>query len=200
LDIDMSITLPTPDEDLERFFDFFWADDDAWVYTPIARFSGTPNVQWQPLMFHWPRQRGAVIEHLLKNAATPDLNCYFSPVLFERASPKKDAVLGSRTLWCDYDGNAPVAWPHGEPGSSVFVPRPTMRVESSGPGREHVYWGLDQLVTDADWIDDKNRALAYATGADTSGWDANQVLRPPHTFNRKYTPARPVVVTYWDRD
>lgn len=195
----MGISMPSPAEDLETFFDFFWAEDDCWVYTPISVDAGTPAMQWRPLMFHWPRQRDGLIRNMLQNNAQSNVNCYFSPVEFSRASPLKEAVLGSRTLWCDFDGNAPEAWPVGEPGTSVYVPQPTMRVESSGPGREHVYWGLDELVTDADWIDDKNRALAYATGADTSGWDANQVLRPPHTVNRKYDPPRPVVVTYWDR-
>lgn len=194
----MSLTLPTPVDDLHRFFEWFWADDDAWVYTPISIQNGTPKPTWEPLMFAWPRQRDNVVRYLLQNNARPDVNCYFSPVLFSRPSPLKEAVLGSRTLWVDFDGNAPDTWPQGESGSSLFVPRPTIRVESSGPGREHVYWGLDQLVTDADWIDDKNRALAYALGADTSGWDANQVLRPPHTMNRKYTPARPVRIAYWD--
>lgn len=194
----MAIPLPTPTDDLLKFFDFFWERDDAWVYTPISVDAGTPTMQWKPLMFHWPRQRDAVVAHVLKNNALPTVNCYFSPVLFKRASPVKDAVLGSRVLWCDYDGNAPQTWPVGEPGSTVFVPQPTMRVESSGPGREHVYWALDTFVTDVAWLDDKNRALAYATGADTSGWDANQVLRPPHTVNRKYDPPRPVVVTFWD--
>jgi len=42
-------------------------------------------------------------------------------------------------------------------------------------------------------IENINRALTYSLGADASGWDANQILRPPETHN--YKRDLPVVVS-----
>ena len=50
------------------------------------------------------------------------------------------------------------------------------------PDRQHVYWRLDNHVTPEEF-EGLNRALAYNIGADTSGWDGGQVLRPPYTVN-----------------
>jgi P4 family phage/plasmid primase-like protien len=69
------------------------------------------------------------------------------------------------------------------------LPQPTAVVKSS-PGREQFYWRLSMPVP-PEIGEDLNRRLAYALGADKSGWDLTQLLRPPGTKNRKYpdTPA-----------
>jgi hypothetical protein len=43
---------------------------------------------------------------------------------------------------------------------------------------------MDQLIP-VEKLEAVNRALTYELGADASGWDANQVLRPPGTLNHK---------------
>lgn len=69
--------------------------------------------------------------------------------------------------------------------------RPTIAIQSS-PGRYVGYW-----VTDGPASEELNRRLAYALGADTSGWDRTQVLRVPGTRNNKYE-KRPRVKLLWD--
>ena len=69
------------------------------------------------------------------------------------------------------------------------LPQPTAVVTSS-PGREQFYWRLSMPVP-PEIGEGLNRRLAYVLGADKSGWDLTQLLRPPGTKNRKYpdTPA-----------
>lgn len=70
------------------------------------------------------------------------------------------------------------------------LPDPTAVIESS-PGREQFYFRLSQPV--APEIGERlNRRLALAMGADDSGWDLTQLLRPPGTRNHKY-PEAPAV-------
>jgi hypothetical protein len=106
-------------------------------------------------------------------------------------------VLGSRVLWVDFDGNAPQEWSQEPDGLTPFVPPPTLIVQSSIPTHEHAYWLLDEFVTDIDELEDKNRSIAYLLHADTSGWDADQILRPPFTINMKRN--KPVTVKAWER-
>src|SRR5215217_4752114 len=70
------------------------------------------------------------------------------------------------------------------------MPEPTAVVESS-PGREQFYWGLESPMPpqEAELL---NRRLAFAMGADESGWDLTQLLRVPGTPNHKY-PEAPIV-------
>jgi hypothetical protein len=139
-------------------------------------------------MFSWPRQKAGVIRHVLKNTALKG-NVFYSPAVFSAASPKKESVLGSWVFWVDFDGNAPEEWPDS-------VPHPTLIVQSSLPSHQHCYWRLDKFLTDISALEDRNRAIAYLLGADTSGWDADQLLRPIHTTNYKRN--LPVVVKEWD--
>jgi hypothetical protein len=64
------------------------------------------------------------------------------------------------------------------------LPAPTAVVDSS-PGRQQFYWRLTAPVA-AEVGEQLNRRLAYAMGADKSGWDLTQLLRVPGTVNRKY--------------
>src|SRR5262249_42659726 len=77
-------------------------------------------------------------------------------------------------------------------GASVppHLPAPTITVQSS-PGRHHYYWALNRPVEPQEG-EELNRRLAYAMGADRSGWDLTQLLRPPGFANRKYQGA-PIV-------
>jgi hypothetical protein len=70
------------------------------------------------------------------------------------------------------------------------IPEPTAVVQSS-PGREQFYWGLasPMLPGEAELL---NQRIAYAMGADESGWDLTQLLRVPGTPNHKY-PEAPIV-------
>lgn len=172
-------------EELGAFFDYIWHDTQAYVYLPVE-FEG----KWTSFMFSWPRQRGAVIRHTLKWSAIK-ANVFYSPALYKVARPLKKDVLGSWVLWVDFDGNAPETW------QGVGVPEPLLRVQSSIPRHEHCYWPLDEFLTDVSMLEDRNRAIAYTLSADTSGWDADQILRPIHTTNHKR--GVPVTIKDWTR-
>lgn len=178
-------------DELSDFFDYLWGttapNKATFVYVPVKE-DGT----WRSFMFAWPRQKAAVIRHVLRFSAT-GADTYFAPSLFSRASPKKDAVMGSWCLWVDLDGNAT------EPDlQALGVPAPTLVVQSSLEGHEHWYWRLSEFVTDTSVIEDRNRSLAYRLKADSSGWDADQVLRPVGTMNYKRTSTLPVFIKSWE--
>jgi len=86
----------------------------------------------------------------------------------------KEHAAAVQALYVDGDG-AKVP-PH--------IPAPTAIVESS-PNREHYYWRLTHAI-DPKRAEDLNRRLAYAMGADKSGWDLGQLLRPIGTINHKH--------------
>jgi hypothetical protein len=176
-------------DELGEFFDYIWGDTEGFVYLPIQPDPYGPT-DWQGFMFQWPKQRAGVVRHVLRHAATK-ANVFYSPAVFKAASPKKEAVLGSWVLWVDFDGNAPESW------ETLEIPYPSLRVQSSLPGHEHVYWKLEEFLDDIPVLEDRNRSIAYMLKADTSGWDADQILRPIHTINRKRD--LPVVIKEWDR-
>ena len=176
-------------DELGEFFDYIWGDTEGFVYLPVQPDPYGPT-DWQGFMFQWPKQRAGVIRHVLRHAATK-ANVFYSPAVFKAASPKKEAVLGSWVLWVDFDGNAPDSW------ETLEIPYPSLRVQSSMPGHEHVYWKLEEFLDDIPVLEDRNRSIAYMLKADTSGWDADQILRPIHTINRKRD--LPVVIKEWDR-
>ena len=98
-------------------------------------------------------------------------------------------------------GDRPAA---GQPEASTAVPRPTDRptdptrpgvkdktlgivppsfaIQTSSSQNQHVYWKLQQLLTDPDILENINRTIASEFGADNC-WDATRVLRPPDTTN-----------------
>jgi hypothetical protein len=176
-------------DELGEFFDYIWGDTEGFVYLPIQPDPYGPT-DWQGFMFQWPKQRAGVVRHVLRHAATK-ANVFYSPAVFKAASPKKEAVLGSWVRWVDFDGNAPDSW------ETLEIPYPSLRVQSSLPGHEHVYWKLEEFLDDIPVLEDRNRSIAYMLKADTSGWDADQILRPIHTINRKRD--LPVVIKEWDR-
>lgn len=108
------------------------------------------------------------------------LEVYFcANLLTDRRRVKANAAEVS-ALWADGDG---AQIPEG-------FPQPTATVESS-PGRDHYYWALNRPIP-PDQAEASNQRIAYAVGADHSGWDLGQLLRVPGTHNGKY-PGRPVV-------
>jgi hypothetical protein len=78
------------------------------------------------------------------------------------------------------------------------VPSPTAVVESS-TGRAHLFWRLRRPVAPRQ-AESLNRRLLLAVGADKSGWDLSQLLRPPGTRNRKYEAAPAVRLLELDED
>lgn len=170
-------------EELTNFLDYIWGPDapldgkQVFVYAPIEK-----DGDWTKYMFPWPAKKEAVVRHILKWSAM-GYNVFYSPALYKATKPIKENVIGSWFLWVDFDGNAPLTWE--ELDTEVSIPKPSLVIQSSMPTHQHCYWKLDTFLTDIDLLEDRNRALAYFLKADTSGWDADQILRPLHSTNHK---------------
>lgn len=101
---------------------------------------------------------------------------YFGPAL--RASIKKMGkgnVLGSRVCWVDVD--------RAELPFTILPPSATVW---SGHGW-HLYWALDQIITDIDLIEEANSSMAQVIGGD-SAHNVDRMLRIPGTINAKNEP------------
>jgi len=162
--------------ELRRWFKKIWRNTEGAVK---LAFQVEKDLFWQNVMFAWPSQEEAVVEWVLAKVGQ-GADVFYAPAIFkDRTSGKSANVLGSWVLWVEIDGTAPEIW-EGVPYDKH--PAPSVRLQSSVPGRQHCYWLLDEFVG-KEVIESKNRALAYELDADTSGWDAGQVLRPPSTKN-----------------
>lgn len=165
--------------DLQDFFEQIWGDTEGYVYLPVKE-----GDRVRKFFLRWPEKAPAVVRHILKYAAIDGCEVFFSPALYSEMKATNKSVLGSWVAWTDFDGNFPETWPES------IAPRPHVEVQSSTRAKRHAYWRLDEFTSAKD-IEKINRSLAYALGADTSGWDANQFLRPPYSVNRKYS--KPIV-------
>ena len=105
---------------------------------------------------------------------------YFCAHLLTKWRRVKEHAAPVFSLWADADGSC----------LPDHVPEPTAVVETS-PGRQHLFWRLVCPLPPRE-AETLNRRLARAIGADPSGWDLGQLLRPPGTRNQKYRPAPPV--------
>lgn len=195
--------------ELSKFFHTIWSDTHGYVYLPtLDRQSG----EWHRVFFEWPLHEPHIVKHVLA-ATAKGIDCYFSPALYKAATAAtKENILGSNVVWVEFDGGAYSSWhpSEGAPEPSEAVsgpgraytgplPAPSVRVQSSMDGHEHVYWRLDEFTSDIQWLEDKNKSITYSLRSDTSGWDATQLLRPPFTNNIKRDGMPVTVVEISDR-
>lgn len=142
--------------------------------TPVDRNKSVKDTQWSQEFFAWPREKDKVAKYIQDKTRTREV--YFSPALFTEPSALKENVLGSNAFWCEFDGRVP--------SDLKGIPEPSIRVQSSKRGHEHWYW-LTASTNSPEKLEEVNRSITYALGADASGWDAGQVLRPIGTRNHK---------------
>ena len=163
--------------ELKAWFEKIWRDTPGGVK---LAYQTSPDITgWHNVMFNWPADKSSIIEWVLAKVGQ-GADVFYGPAIYkDRTSGKSDNVLGSWCLWTDFDGNAPETW---NGGAFDKMSAPSVRIQSSLPNRQHCYWLLDEFIS-REVLEPKNRALAYELGADTSGWDASQVLRPPSTKN-----------------
>lgn len=175
--------MSSAEENLSLFFDKIWGDTEAFAYLPTR--SAANN--WENVFFQWPLHKPHIIKHVTgKTAASYEV--YFSPALYSNPKMGKDHVLGSKVLWADFDGEqggspAPDDWS----GLPDGVPEPSLRVQTSSPSNQHVYWDMGEFVTDTDKIEQINRSIAYTLKSDTACWNKNRLMRPPMTVNFGYS-------------
>jgi len=105
---------------------------------------------------------------------------YFCAHLLTAKRRVKENAAEARAAWFEMDGGE---LPNGQL-------RPTAVVESS-PGHYQGYYRFTDPVPPGT-VEDLNKRLAHAVGADPSGYDLTQLLRVPGTANHKY-PERPLV-------
>jgi hypothetical protein len=171
------------ESDLLQFLDFMYGNQEGYVYTSTKDINeDDPKKAWRRHFYEWPKDRPVMVEHI--KAAGETLDIYIAPAMFSNQDSSKGSVKGSHVFWVDLDGKIP--------DDLGDIPAPSLVVQSSNENRQHWYWRVEEFINDIPLIEKVNRGLAYALGADVSGWDANQVLRPPETFNHKRQ--RPVVL------
>jgi hypothetical protein len=152
----------------------FSTEDKGYVYSPTKDEHG----DWETHFFKWPQKRQDIILHILSHSL--DFDVYLSPSLFKAPSAKQQAWKGTHYVWIEFDGNVPENLPKG-------IPEPTIRVQSSETKHEHWYWRLNDFNTDGAAISGLCKSLTYTLDADKSGWDYNQVLRPPGSLHQEST-------------
>lgn len=103
----------------------------------------------------------------------------------------RDAVRRANTLWADCDGDAAVA------ALAAFEPAPAIVIASGTGANCHAYWPLT-VPLEADEVEQANRRLAHALGADPASADAARILRVPGTSSHKRQPATPVRALSFD--
>lgn len=161
---------------LKDYFEQIYQDTEGFVYAPVKR-----DGRIQGFMIPWPRRADGLVEHVLRYAADESAEVFYSPALYKSRKPVQEEVLGSWVAWAEFDGNFPDPWPLS------IAPLPSIEIQSSTSNKRHVYWALEEF-TEPKKLQEINRGLAYALGADLSGWDANQFLRPPYSVHRKGAP------------
>jgi len=100
-----------------------------------------------------------------------DDHCFFAPVLRSDKSSLKESCDRSRTVWVDYD--------------RTEFPRPTFPpsyIVHSGHGW-HLYWLLNDWVTDREAIEQANKILIEDIDGDKACWNVNRLMRVPKTPN-----------------
>lgn len=168
--------MPEPEQEAERlgaFFDYIYGAEKGVAYV-ACKVPGNQHAFAQSF-FEWPLERPGMIDHVLEKRLGNEV--YYAPALFTRKTSLKEAVKGASVVWVEFDGNAPTE-PH------ETIPEPTLKIQSSLDNHQHWYWKLDSVLDSAS-LDSINRSLAYILSADSSGWDACQILRPPETLNHK---------------
>lgn len=149
----------------------FSVEDKGYAYSPTKNQYG----EWETHFFKWPQKRQDLILHVLSNSM--DFDVYLSPSLFKAPSAKQQAWKGTHYVWIEFDGNVPEKLPKG-------IPEPSIKVQSSEAKHEHWYWRLKDFNTDGASVAGLCKSLTYTLDADKSGWDYNQVLRPPGSLHQ----------------
>lgn len=162
--------------DLEKFTEFLYGNRSGYVYVPVKK----KDQSWHKNFFNWPLQKTSMYD-FIRTASLED-DVYISPALFKEKSGQKTAFKSTGVVWVEFDGKADIDF--------KGLPEPDCIVQSSTAANLHCYWRTESLGSEA--VEDINRRLTYFLGADSSGWDANQVLRPPETNNWKSQIGKPV--------
>lgn len=152
-----------------QFFDFIFAEENGQLCIAIGNSS---KQYFKQTWFNWPEQRNEMGNYLEK--VSTKYNVWYGVTLFSRPERKREWALPGKRVWADLD----LVDPKG-------LELPPSAVVESSKGRFQGIWALKESVP-PDVAQDWSRKLAYHTGADKSGWDLEQLLRVPFSYNLKY--------------
>ena len=156
-----------------EFFDYIFEERQGFIC--IAWAPKNNKNKFDQKFFSWPDQKagmGAFLEETKKGN-----NVWFGVNLFRRPERKRDFALPTNIIWADLD--------YCDPGD--IEPAPQCRLQSS-PRKFQAFWRLEEVIDPLD-AQALAKRIAYAysdRGADRSGWDIEQLLRVPYTYNYKY--------------
>lgn len=168
--------MPEPMEsfNLNDFFNLIYANEEGYVYLATKDLA---DEAWHKFFFSWPDDKEEIAKFIREKTVSYEV--YYSPALWkDKGDAHKEHVKGARVFWVEFDGHLPTE------KQLQDIPDPSIRLCSSVEGHQHWYWKTDELIHPLD-LEKINRSLAYHLGADSSGWDAGQVLRPIETNNHK---------------
>lgn len=170
------------EQNLNQFFDKIFGEQTGYVYSPTKSFDD--RQKWEKHFFHWPSEKEKLIQHIIDKSPTHE--AYYSPVLFSRPAHFPEELTpehfkGSYWVWAEFDYGIPTSKKLSELG----IPEPNIRIRTSERSHQHWYWRLDLFQTKKEALETITKKLAYALDADLSGWDYQQVLRPPGTIHHE---------------
>lgn len=158
------------------FLDYFWGGSTGKVCIAAIK----PEKGFKEILVDWPANRDRIVQEVGGLTAS-GYDVYFSPAIYSEDATRRsqETFKESRVHWVDYDGGAPeiAEWLQGKK-----APAPSLIVQSSVEGRQHVYWRRENPGS-LEEIEKVNRGLASVLGADLSGWDGPQLLRIAGTLN-----------------
>jgi nucleoside-triphosphatase THEP1 len=155
---------------LTDHIDFLFRQDKGYVYAPIKK----PDQSWKQQFFAWPTERSELVDWIITNSLENDV--YLSPSIYREKKATKEFVDHANVCWIEFDGQEEIKW--GK------ISEPNVIIQTSNSNHLHCYWQIEPISGDT--LEDLNRRLTYYLGADTSGYDITQVLRPPSTINYKH--------------
>lgn len=171
----------TPQEAREMrrvfFVQIFGAGRGYFCLSSMKRSLG--HKSWRDEFFRYPEETDNILDRI-EEFTDSSLEAYFSPMLYDSKTRKKESVSYTPVAYSDLDFCSP---------DDVDV-KPSIAVESS-PARYQAYWVLEKAI-DPDDLENLNKRIAYKhaeQGADRTGWDLSQALRVPYTYNYKHTDA-----------
>jgi len=175
----LALELQSDADQLTEFFQQLYRDQTGYVYLGFKESSkGNSPPKFEQEFYEWPGELPVILSRIGAEANQKEV--YFAPALFSEKDSHKVNVKGAYCVWSELDGKIPTE----QDLASNNIPRPSIRIQSSDPSHQHWYWLSEQWLSVPE-IEHINRRITYTLGADVSGWDANQILRPPRTRNHK---------------
>jgi hypothetical protein len=157
-------------DDLSKYLDLLFGGMNGYVYAPVKQ----PD-KWTQKFFSWPSESEGLQDWIKTNSLVENSDVYISPAIYSEHKADKAAIKGSKVVWVEFDGKEKINF--------RSLPIPSAIVQSSLSTHLHCYWEIEPNVKEV--VEETNRRLTYYLGADSSGWDSTQLLRPPTSINRK---------------